>query len=188
MRLFTRRAVSLTTGIVMATALIASVAAETTQIVQSITGGGQPTVTVTSASLAPASYSAEDQQSAGQMVYTIDAATGEAEGWTVTVQSSDLVYSGDHGGQNIPAANLAIAVANQPTYISGDGIDPANGPFAPAGGATGSLDQPRTVLLSNPGFGHGVYQQVLDLLFTIPGDSKVGDYSGTITFTSVAGP
>ena len=168
--------------------LIASVAAESTQIVQSITGGGQPTISITSASLAPASYSPVEQQSQGYLSYTIDAATGASEGWSVTVQSSDLVYSGQHGGSDIPAANLAISSANQPSYLSGDPIDPSNGPFAPFGGATGSLDQPRTVLVANQDYGHGSYAQELDLVFTIPGDSKVGEYSGSITFTTVAGP
>jgi hypothetical protein len=98
------------------------------------------------------------------------------------------VYSGDQGGTNISAANLAVSTASAPVHVSGDPIDPSNGPFAPAGGATGSLDQPRTVLVTNPSFGHGVYNQNLDLVFTIPGGSKPGNYSGAITFTVATGP
>lgn len=182
------RWVGMAAGIVMSVLVVASVGAQTAEIVQSITGGGQPTVTVDSINLAPASYSADEQASSGQLAYTIDAENGTAPGWSVSVQSGDLVYSGDHDGTNIPAANLAVSAASAPGHISGNAIDPGNGPFAPAGGATGSLDQPRTVLVANAGYGDGVYNQNLDLVFTIPGGSKPGNYSGTITFTVATGP
>lgn len=175
-------------GLVMSVLVVASVGAQSTEIVQSITGGGQPTITVNTVSLAPASYSAEQQNSPGQLGFTINAENGTAPGWSVSVQAGDLVYSGENGGTNIPATNLAVSTANAPGYVSGGPIDPGNGPFAPAGGATGSLDQPRTVLVSNAGYGDGTYTQNLDLTLTIPGGASPGNYSGTITFTVATGP
>ena len=183
-----RRWMSAAAGMVMSILVVASVGAQGAEIVQSITGGGQPTITINTVSLAPASYSAEEQSSPGQLGYTIDAEIGTSDGWMVTLQAGDLVYSGDHGGTNISAQNLAVAAANAPVYISGDAVDATAGPGVPVDGATGSLDSPRTVLVASRGAGHGVYQQNLDLLFTIPAGSKPGNYAGTITFTTVAAP
>ena len=183
-----RRWVGAGLGLMMSVLVVASVGAQSAEIVQSITGGGQPTVTIGSVSLAPASYSSDEQASPGQLDYTISAASGTAPGWSVSLQAGDLVYSGENGGTNIPAANLAVSTANAPGHVSGDPIDPGNGPFAPAGGATGSLDQPRTVLVSNAGYGDGTYTQNLDLTLTIPGGASPGNYSGTITFTVATGP
>lgn len=184
----TRRRVGLFAGMLAALLAVATAGAESTQIVQSITGGGQPTIMVESANLTPASYSPDEQSSPGQLSYLIDAETGASDGWSVNVQSSDLAYSGEHGGTDIPAANLAVLVAAAPERISGDAVDGSGGPFVPADGAAGALDQPRTVLVATPGHGHGSYRQNLTLELTIPGDSKVGDYAGTLTFTTSAGP
>lgn len=183
----TRRWAGIITGTFMSLLVIATVGAESTQIVQSITGGGQPTIGIDSVSLAPASYSPDEQYSPGQLGYIVDAETGTSDGWSVNVQASDFTYSGTNDGTDIPAANLAITTANSPGHVSGDAVDVNAGPSVPEG-ATGSLDQPRTVLVADAGYGHGVYQQALDLVLTIPGDSKVGDYSGTITFTATTGP
>lgn len=184
----TRRLAGIGAGIVMSVLAVASVGAQTDVIVQAITGGEQPTITIQSISLAPTSYSADEQYNPGQIGYTISAASGTAPGWSVNVQAGDLIYSGEHGGINIPAANLSVSSANAPLYVSGDAIDASNGPFVPAEGATGGLNTPRTVLTANPGYGDGVYSQDLDLTLTIPGESKPGNYSGTITFSTNAAP
>jgi hypothetical protein len=172
-------------GAAVSLLLIATVAAQSTEIVQSITGGGQPTITISSVSLQPVSYSAEEQYSPGQLSYTIAAESGTAPGWTVSVQAGDLVYSGQHGGENIPASNLAISAANAPAHISGDGLD---GVYVPADGATGGLNTPRNVLTADAGYGDGVYSQGLDLTLTIPGGASPGSYSGTVTFSTNSAP
>jgi hypothetical protein len=183
-----RRWVGAIAGLILSVLIVASAGAQTAEIVQSITGGGQPTVTIDAVSLTAASYSTDEQYSPGQLGYTINAESGTAPGWSVSVQAGDLIYSGEHGGANIPAANLSVSAATAPGYVSGDPIDPANGPFAPVGGATGPLDQPRTVLVANSGYGDGSYNQNLNLSLAIPGGASPGSYSGTITFTVVAGP
>jgi hypothetical protein len=183
-----RRWAAMVAGAALSMLLIATVAAQSTEIVQSITGGGQPTITIDSVSLQPVSYSAEEQYSPGQLAYSIDALSGTAPGWTVSVQVGDLTYSGEHGGADIPAANLTVAAANAPGYVSGDQIDGENGPFVPADGATGGLNTPRNVLSANQGFGDGTYNQSLDLSLTIPGGASPGTYSGTITFSTNSAP
>lgn len=184
----TRRWTGVGVGIVMSVLVVATAGAQSTEIVQAITGGEQPTITIGSVSLAPTSYSAEEQYNPGKIDYTITAESGTAPGWSVSVQAGDMVYSGSHGGTNIPAANLTVSSANAASYVSGDPVDTTNGPFVPAEGATGGLNTPRTVLTSDPGYGDGVYNQTLDLTLTIPGGSKPGDYSGTITFSTNSAP
>ncbi|MDJ0315016.1 hypothetical protein [Arthrobacter sp. H35-D1] len=113
---------------------------------------------------------------------------GSGVGWHVTEQASELVYSGPNLGTNIPAANLAIVSVDTPTMVSGQPVDPVNGPMVPATSPAGPLDSPRMVLHANSGYGAGTYAQGIELSLTIPGDTRAGTYTSTITTTIGVGP
>ncbi len=183
----TRPWAALTIGLGLLLLVTATVRAESTIITQILTGGDPPAVTINAASMEPASYATEDQVSQGSLSLTVSAASGTAPGWEVSVEATDLDYEGALDGSAISAANFAVASANAPVHIEGQAIDGDEGPFVPAG-ATGSLDQPRTVLVANADHGEGIYTQDLDLALTIPGLSRAGSYSGTLIVSISTGP
>lgn len=156
-------------------------------IVQAVTAGAQSAV-VADLTLSPVAYSQADQSSAGVLALTMDDSSGTGSGWSVTIQSSAFAYSGAYGGTSIPAANFAITAANAPTLTSGQALDATGGPLVPPTGAVGSLDAARTVLQASNSFGQGSYAQTLDVQLTVPGMSRVGTYTGTLTVTVGAAP
>lgn len=108
------------------------------------------------------------------------------EGWNVTVVASAFTYSGDNGGLSVVASNLSITSIPNPSMVSGQAIDPKGGPMA--SGGTGTLDVPRKVVQAKPGFGQGVYRQVLTIRLTVPGGTRAGTYTTILTATIAAGP
>lgn len=122
------------------------------------------------------------------MHLTAGDATGSGAGWRVTVQSSDFAYTGSSGGTAIPAARFSIASAGAPAMISGQGVE-SGGPRVPAGSAaSGTLDQPRTVLQADAGSGAGTYSQGLAVRLDIPGQSRAGTYVATLMISMSAAP
>ena len=115
-------------------------------------------------------------------------------GWNVTIQSSALAYSGPNAGTAIPAANLAITAAHPPTWLSGQQISPSGGPRTT--NVTGSLDVARKTLqadgpsgvLVRTYYGIGTYRQIIDVSLSVPGQSRAGTYTSTLTVTMSAGP
>jgi hypothetical protein len=156
-------------------------------VTQTITGGTQ-SATVRDLTLAPVPYSGSDQHGQGTLQLSVSDASGTADGWQVTLQSSAFVYSGSHAGHDIPAANFAIVSAAPPAATSGQSVDATGGPYVPNSGATGALDVARTVLRADAGYGQGDYTQALDVELTIPGMSVVGAYTGSFTVTIGAAP
>lgn len=172
-------------GLLLTALVAASVAAET--IVQPLSGGGR-SVSVTSATMSPITYSHDAQTSSGTVTLAVDDSSGTGQGWNVTVQSAGLEYSGEYNGAPIPAQNLAITSAGAPATTAGQGIDSLGGPKVPDTNATGSLDQPRKVLQANPEYGQGSYSQSLDLSLTVPAMSRAGAYSGVLIVSINSGP
>lgn len=115
-------------------------------------------------------------------------------GWNVTLVASGFAYSGPNSGATIPAANLAITNARPPTRVSGQEVSPAGGPRTT--GVTGTLDVPRKTLqadgpsglLELTYYGIGTYEQIIDVRLIVPGQSRVGTYTTTLTVTISAGP
>jgi hypothetical protein len=114
-------------------------------------------------------------------------------GWNVTLLSSALAYSGPNSGSPIPAGNLSITTAHPPTRISGQAISPVGGPRTTS--VTGALNVTRkTVQADAPTifppatFGIGTYAQAIDVSLLVPGQSRAGTYSATLTVTIAAGP
>jgi hypothetical protein len=125
------------------------------------------------------------------MTLTADDSRGNSAGWSVTIQGSAFVYTGANGGTAIPAANFALTSAEQPTALAGQPVSlvDSTGPQIPIEGIVfGSLETPLKTLRATAAYGNGTYSQDLGVTLTIPGQSKVGTYTGTLTTTISATP
>jgi X-Pro dipeptidyl-peptidase len=154
--------------------------------VTQVVNGGALTASIADLTLTAATYSHSNQDSSGTMVLTADDSTGTGDGWNVTVQSSAFVYSGTNGGTNIPAANFLLTSAATPVQTAGQAVDGTDGPKAVT--TSGTLDVARETIDANANFGQGTYTQDLGVTLTIPGQSRAGTYTGTMTVTIAAGP
>ena len=149
--------------------------------------------------LGPIAYSHTQQVSTGALTLTASD-TGAAglgltnSGWNVTLLSSDLAYSGPNSGSPIPASNVAIVTAHPPVRISGQAISPAGGPRTT--NVTGALNVARKTLQADAPtgvvvltyYGIGTYSQAIDVSLAVPGQSRAGTYTATLTVTISAGP
>ena len=143
-------------------------------------------------------YSHAAQVQTGTLTLTaIDTGTAglglSNNGWNVTLQSSALAYSGPNGGAAIPAANLSITTARAPLRVAGLAISPAGGPRTT--GVSGALDTARKtmqadgpIVIPPTFFGIGTYTQAIDVSLLVPGQSRAGTYTATLTVTIAAGP
>lgn len=154
-----------------------------------IVAANELTAFIDSATLGSVSYSTSSQSSSGTLLLTVDDQRGTSAGWAVTVQSSDLVYSGTANGVTIPASSFAITSAGPPQWVSGGAIDEVGGgPRVPTANSIGSLSSPRTPLEAANGYGSGKYTQNLAVMLTVPGGSLAGTYTATMTVTTSAAP
>lgn len=188
-----RLAASLSLALVGALTL-AMPAAATNTVTQAVTGGTR-TASIADVTLTAKNYSHADQTSTGSMTLTADDSTGTGDGWNVTVQSSAFVYSGTEGGTDIPASNFSLTSSAAPVYVAGQAIDTTGTDLAPTGpqlgtlaGVSGTLDTARKTIRAGVGYGQGNYTQALSVSLTIPGQSKAGTYTGTMTVTISAAP
>ena len=146
------------------------------------------TASLTSVSLLAVSYSHQPQTSAGTATLTAADDTGTNLGWNVTVQSSNLAYTGSSGGTAIPAANLSLSSVDAPVVSTGQAVDAAGGPRIPDISPVGTLDAPRKLLHAAATYGNGAYTQRVGLSLTVPGTSVQGTYTATLTTTISTGP
>src|SRR5687767_3221025 len=158
-------------------------------VTQQITAGGL-TASVSDLNLPSVGYSNAARDVSGTMVITADDSRGTGAGWSVTVQGSGFVYAGAAGGSNIPASAFALTSAEQPVWIAGQvvSLTAANGPQIPPTIAYGSLADPIKTIRATAAYGAGTYSQDLLVTLTIPGQSYVGTYTGTLTTTISATP
>jgi hypothetical protein len=163
-------------------------AAAVNTVTQTINAGTR-SASIADASLGAVSYSHSAQTSAGTLVLTADDSSGSGAGWNVTVQTSAFVYSGAFGGSNIPAANFSLTSASAATMTAGEAVDVVGGPKVPVTLLPPvTLDTPRKTLQAELTFGEGTYTQNLGVSLSIPAQSRVGTYTGTLTVTISAGP
>jgi hypothetical protein len=159
-------------------------------VTQAITGSGL-TASVADLILPSVAYQNAAHNVTGTMVLTADDSTGSGAGWNVTIQSSALVWVGTaNGGIDIPASKLALSSAAAPTSIAGQAVSVAlsTGPQVPPTSPLGTLDTPRKVLVATAAYGAGTYTQSLGVTLTIPAQSRVGVYTGTLTTTITSAP
>jgi hypothetical protein len=124
------------------------------------------------------------------MTVSADDSRGTGAGWSVTVQGSAFVYAGAAGGTDIPAAAFVLTSAQQPTWVAGQvvSLTAANGPQIPPEIVYGSLAAPIKTIRATAAYGDGTYSQDLLVTLTIPAQSHVGTYTGTVTTTISATP
>ena len=131
-------------------------------------------------------YSHAAQSSSGTM--TLTATNDAASGFNVTIVASSFAYSGLNAGSPIPAANFSITSAATPVITAGQAVDATNGPKVPAVSPVGTLDVARKTVQANAGFGVGTYTQALAVTLSIPGQTRAGSYTSTLTTTISAAP
>lgn len=182
-----RTALGLSLGALLIGTLAGPASAAT--VTQQITGGGL-TASVADLTLPSVSYQNAAHDVIGTMVVTADDSRGTGAGWSVTVQGSAFVFSGAAGGTDIPAANFALTSAQQPVWIAGQAVSliAANGPQIPPTIVYGSLETPIKTIRATAAYGSGTYSQDLGVTLTIPAQSYVGTYTGTLTTTISATP
>lgn len=186
-----RRRVALSLGagaLLIATAAGPAFAADT--VTEVITGSGL-TASVADLALTSVAYQNTAHVVVGTMTLTADDSTGSGAGWNVTVQSSAFVWVGvANGGTDIPASDFALTFAAAPTMIAGQPVDVAlsTGPQVPPTSPIGSFDTPRKTLVATAAYGAGTYTQALSVSLTIPAQSRVGTYTGTLTTTITSAP
>jgi hypothetical protein len=155
-----------------------------------ITGSGL-TASIADLTLTSVAYQNAAHDVTGTMVLTADDSTGSGAGWNVTVQSSAFTWVGTaNGGTDIPAAKLALTSAAAPTAVAGQAVSVAlsTGPQVPPTSPIGTLDTARKVLVATAAYGAGTYSQALGVTLTIPSQSRVGVYTGTLTTTITSAP
>jgi WxL domain surface cell wall-binding len=155
-----------------------------------ITGNGL-TASVADLVLPSVAYQNAAHTATGSMTLTADDSTGSGAGWNVTIESSAFVWVGTaNGGLDIPASDFALTSAAAPTAIAGQPVDVAlsTGPQVPPTSPLGGLDTPRKVLVATAAYGAGTYSQALGVTLTIPAQSRVGVYTGTLTTTITSAP
>jgi hypothetical protein len=143
---------------------------------------------LTSLTLAPVTYDHEDQDAAGSMTLNVDDPTGTGQGWKVTIQSSDFVYTGANHGTDIPAANFSLTSAAKPVQTDGQAVDDTYGPKVPATSPVATLETARKVIQAEADYGQGAYTQALGVNLVIPGMSRAGTYTGTLTTSISSAP
>lgn len=169
---------------------IAGTASAANIVVLAITGSGL-TASVADLTLTSVAYQNAAHDVTGTMVLTADDNTGLAAGWNVTILSSAFVWVGTaNGGANIPAANFALTSAAAPTLVVGQVVSAtaATGPQVPPLSPLGTLDTARKTLSATAAYGAGTYTQDLGVMLTIPAQSRVGVYTGTLTTTITSAP
>jgi hypothetical protein len=166
-----------------------SVPASAGTVTAQVTAGGL-TASVSDLSFPSVVYRNEAHDVTGTMVVTADDSRGTGAGWSVTVQGSAFVFAGAAGGTDIPASAFALTSAEQPTWVAGQAVSltAANGPQIPPTIVYGSLASPIKTIRATAAYGAGTYNQDLAVTLTIPGQSYVGTYTGTLTTTISATP
>jgi hypothetical protein len=154
-----------------------------------ITAGGL-TASVADLNFPSVTYNNAAHDVTGTMVVSADDSRGTGAGWSVTVQGSAFVYTGAAGGTDIPASAFALTSAQEPTWVAGQAVSltAANGPQIPPEIVYGSLASPIKTIRATAAYGAGSYLQNLGVTLTIPGQSHVGTYTGTLTTTISATP
>ena len=170
---------------------LAGTAFATDTVTQVIAAGGGLSASVANMTFPPVAYENATHDVSGTMVLTADDSRGTSAGWSVTIQTSAFVYTGSAGGIDIPAANFALTSAEEPIWIAGQPVSliASTGPQIPIEGIVyGSLATPLKTIRATAAYGNGTYSQNLGVTLTIPGQSKVGTYTGTLTTTISATP
>jgi len=109
-------------------------------------------------------------------------ATGESDGWKVTVASTDFSSA---ESKTIAVSNFQIRLLDANiAWVSGDvaGPDSTQTTFDPLSGTA------RKIASAAVGEGNGVYNLTPDFRLTVPAETYAGSYTATVTVAISAGP
>lgn len=174
-------------GLGLATMLTVSMAmpAFAAEVVTTGVTGGDRTASVADMTIPNVDYSHLEQTATSPaMTLSVDDSTGTADGWNVTVDSTDFVHA---SGVNIPAGNFVLDTPALPAVTAGQAVSLVAGE-GPEAGVGGSLDVERKVIKAGIDFGQGAYTQSLGSTLTFPAYSQAGTYTATLTVTISAAP
>jgi hypothetical protein len=182
------RIATIATASILALGIAGGALAEgsTSDVSQKINGGAF-SYTITNGTLTPITFDytkTSDTVTNGSVTLGVTDGRGTRQGWSVSIQSSQFVYSGSGNGgpaNNIPAASLRVTPA-APTMVSGESLSNVTA------GTGGTLDASRLVINAAAGAGSGEYKQNLPLALTVPALSPTGDYVATSTVSTTAAP
>jgi hypothetical protein len=171
----------------IATAILASTAltgmAQNSATSSVTIGGGNFTASISASNFATLPYSLTDQTARnGTVTVTVSDQTGDAAGWTVTVDISDFIGN-TRPGQFIPSENLTIT--NFTIDVAADGSQPVSlENMSPVPAET----DPELTWTAAPGYGQGAYNLNLVADLLVPGLTTAQTYTSTGTLSIVTGP
>lgn len=129
-------------------------------------------------------YSHLDQVFSGVSTLTIDDSSGTGLGWAVTEQVSDVTWVSNGGavaGVTVAAADYSVSSVDAVSTIAGQA-------WSGSTAVAGALDSPVTVLAANVGAGSGRYTVPVNFTLRLPGTSRIGSYTATLTTTMSVSP
>jgi hypothetical protein len=118
----------------------------------------------------------------GTATLFVDDASGTNAGWQVTISALE---PGSVDSSEVTRASdiTVLADLSAPLHLTGQKIDAHGGPFLPGVSTAGDLRSPRTVLVSEPGFGKGSYRQEITIIRALPSDYAARDSAMTLSVT-----
>jgi hypothetical protein len=119
----------------------------------------------------------------GTATLIVDDASGTNAGWQVTISALAPSAPDSSDGNHASPEIAMLAGLSAPQLLAGQRIDGHGGPFLPGVNAAGDLRSPRTVLVSEPGFGKGSYRQEITIVRTLPSDPAARDATMTLSVT-----
>ena len=165
----------------------ASPASATDDIITQGLGTGDLSATV-NGTFPGAIYSTAAQDSLADLTLAAADNRGTRAGWTVSVLSSDFVYSGADGtGTDIPVSAFSIVSMTQGevTKVTGQVVNATAATGPNVGTTLGTLGLARTVLVATAAYGDGSYTVPLHAKLVLPAQARVGTYTATLTVTIV---
>jgi hypothetical protein len=185
------RGIALALGLSTALLVGALPASAQSTVTQSVTAGSL-SASLGNLGLTSVPYSLSDRASIGALDLAAEDLTGSSAGWNVTVLASNFVWTtvaGSTGGTDIPAVNFTLISAAVPVLVLGQavGVAAATGPN-PVFTSAVPLNTARKVIAATAAYGDGSYTQDLGVSLNVPGQSKLGLYTSTLTTTITTAP
>jgi hypothetical protein len=191
-----RRALSLVGAAALSLSMVVPALADNSVSTEVTAGSLSASVaTTTVGTSGQTAYSHSTHSVTGTLALTADDSTGSGSGWNVTIQSSNFVYSGSNGGTDISAANFTLVSVGAPSSTAGQAVDTSGTDQDPTGpqkgtlaGVSGTLNSARKVLRAGANYGQGTYTQNESVSLSIPGQSRAGTYTATLTVSIASAP
>lgn len=158
-------------------------AAQTTATSSIEIGGGNFSASISASNFASLPYSFTDQVAMnGSISVIVSDQSGDAGGWTITVNVSDFVGQ-TRPAEVIPSENLEIQ--GYVITVAAAGSQPVSEPeMTPVYGET----DPELTWTAAPGFGQGSYNLTMTSDLLVPGLTTAQTYTSTGTLVIVSGP